>query len=383
VCEITNILDAVCEITKTPLVCEITNQMTEKTVTKERSPLLPLRHPQRDFFVCDVFDAAPKSDMASMEHPLFTLSTKPDMTTRRYEHNGKWLEIKPSSIGLATVFDRDILIYCISQCMATLKEGKQVHKTMRFAAHDLLKATNRDTSRRGYKLFKEALDRLRNTGIETNITMGEEDELDGFGFIDKYRIVRQTRDGRMQAIEITLSDWLFDAISAKGDQILTISRQYFQLRKPLERRLYEIARKHCGQKSKWRCGLAKLHKKSGSQSTLKEFRRMVKAIVEMNQVKKHIPDYSFELDGDMFIVRPRPEFSEIYTENEKPKAIDKIIIRQSGMETAKKFAAGYDLYFLEGEWRDMLAAKKSIPDNPEGSFVSYVKWYVKKHGTAR
>ena len=102
--------------------------MTDDTEKKERSPLLPVRHPHRDFFVCDIFDAAPKSDMASMEHPLFTLSTKPDMTPRRYETNGSWLEIKPSSIGLATVFDRDILIYCISQCMAALNEGRQVHR---------------------------------------------------------------------------------------------------------------------------------------------------------------------------------------------------------------------------------------------------------------
>ncbi|PHQ96666.1 MAG: hypothetical protein COB39_11720 [Marinosulfonomonas sp.] len=99
--------------------------MTIKTNKKERSPLLPVRHPQRDFFVCDIFDAAPKSDIASMEHPLFTLSTKPDMTPRRYEMNGNWLEVVPSSIGLATVFDRDILIYCISQCMAALNEGPQ------------------------------------------------------------------------------------------------------------------------------------------------------------------------------------------------------------------------------------------------------------------
>lgn len=300
-----------------------------------------------------------------------------------YEHGDFWLTLKPSYIGLATVFDRDILIYCISQCMAALKDGKQVHKTMRFAAHDLLKATNRNTSDKGYFGFKTALERLRNTAIETNIKMGGTETLKGFGFIDQYEIVRETRDGRMLAVEITLSDWLFNAIDEKGKDILTISRDYFRLRKPLERRLYEIARKHCGQSSKWRCGLKKLHIKSGSQSTLKEFRRMVKAIVEMNQVKKHIPDYNFELDDGMFIVRPRPEFSEIYTKSEKPKAIDKIIIRQSGMETAKKFAAGYDLYFLEGEWRDMLAAKNSIPDNPEGSFVSYVKWYVGKHGAAR
>jgi hypothetical protein len=213
--------------------------------------------------------------------------------------------------------------------------------------------------------------------------MGDREILRGFGFIDSYEVVRETRDGRMQAIEITLSDWIFDAINAKGDQILTISRQYFQLRKPLERRLYEIARKHCGQNKKWTFKLETLHKKTGSQSTLKEFRRMVKAIVDLNLKKKHIPDYSFELEKDLFIIRPLSEFTDIYSEPEKPCAIDKVIIRQSGMETAKKFAAGYDLYFLEGEWRDMLAAKKSIPENPEGSFVSYVKWYVGKHGTAR
>ncbi len=357
--------------------------MTDNNERKERSPLLPLRHPQRDFFVCDIFDAAPKSDMASMEHPLFTLSTKPDMNPRRYEHGDNWLTLKPSYMGLATVFDRDILIYCISQCMATLKEGRPISKTMRFSAHDLLKATNRDTSDKGYQGFKTALERLRNTAIETNIKMGDTETLRGFGFIDQYEIVRETRDGRMQAIEISLSDWLFNAIDAKGQDILTISPQYFQLRKPLERRLYEIARKHCGQNRKWTFKLETLHKKTGSLSPLKEFRRMVKAIVDLNREKKHIPDYSFELDNDLFIIRPRSEFTNMYSVPEKPCAIDKVIIRQSGMETAKKFAAGYDLYFLEGEWRDMLAAKKSIPESPEGSFVSYVKWYVGKHGAAR
>ncbi|PJN92675.1 plasmid replication initiator RepA, partial [Amaricoccus sp. HAR-UPW-R2A-40] len=34
--------------------------------TKDRlPPLLPDRYPAPDFFVCDLFDAAPKGDMAS------------------------------------------------------------------------------------------------------------------------------------------------------------------------------------------------------------------------------------------------------------------------------------------------------------------------------
>ena len=104
-----------------------------------------------------------------------------------------------------------------------------------------MQVTNRSTGQRGYKLFNDALRRLQGTQIETNITTGGKEEMDLFSFIDRARTVKETRDGRMEAIEITLSDWVFNAINEKGRDILTISRDYFRLRKPLERRLYEIA----------------------------------------------------------------------------------------------------------------------------------------------
>lgn len=40
--------------------------------------LVKVRHPNRDFFLADLFDYAMKDDGASMEAPIFTLSTKPD-----------------------------------------------------------------------------------------------------------------------------------------------------------------------------------------------------------------------------------------------------------------------------------------------------------------
>ena len=63
--------------------------------TQPRSPLLPDRHPEPDFFICDIFDAAPKGDMASMEHPIFSISTKPDRRVRRYENGQNFVEISP------------------------------------------------------------------------------------------------------------------------------------------------------------------------------------------------------------------------------------------------------------------------------------------------
>lgn len=356
------------------------SNMLEKT---ERSPLLPDRHPEPDFFVCDIFDTAPKSDTASMDNPLFTLSTKPDMAPREYQRGDTWLKLNPSPHGLATVHDRDILIYCISQCMAALNQGQKIKRTLRFNAHDLLKTTNRATNKKGYILFKNALRRLQGTQIETNITTGGKETWEVFSFIESAKTIKESRDGRMQAIEITLSDWMFNAINEKGKDILTISRGYFRLRKPLERRLYEIARKMCGQSSYWHLKLKTLHSLTGSTSSTAEFKRLMKSIIADNAKHGHIPDYTFELDCELVKIRPRKDFTDAYTTPEKPNALDKVIIRGSGMETAKKFAAGYDIYHLQEEWREMLAAKKSIPESPEGSFVSYVKWYVKKHGNAR
>lgn len=175
-------------------------------ITKDtRSPLLPDRLDQPDLFVCDIFDAAPKGDMASMAHPIFSLSTKPDHRIRRYEdESGKnFVEVKPSAEGLATIHDRDVLIYCISQLIAGLNDGKAPSKTLRMKAYDFLKATNRVTDGRGYEGLRSALLRLQGTQIETNIVTGDTEQLDIFSIIDRARIVRQTRDGRMQEIEIS------------------------------------------------------------------------------------------------------------------------------------------------------------------------------------
>ena len=155
--------------------------------TKARSPLLPIRH-QRDFFVCDIFDAVPKADMASMEHPIFSLSTKPDTRVREYEHNGIKIAIKPSVDGLATVHDRDVLIYCISQLMTALNDGKEVSQVVRFRAFDMLVATNRNTAGSGYSQLKAALERLAGTRISTNIVTGGKEIFRTFGLIESAEV---------------------------------------------------------------------------------------------------------------------------------------------------------------------------------------------------
>jgi len=230
--------------------------------TKNRSPLLPDRHPIQDFFICDVTDAIPKDDMGSMEHPIFSLATKPDLAIREYEHNGTKVTIVPSTLGLATIHDKDILIYCISQLIAKMKTGAAPSRTLHIKAHDLLVSTNRNIDGRGYEQLIAALERLRGTSIKTNIKTGGVESTSGFGLIDSWNVMRHTDSGRMSEMRVNLSDWVYNAVTKH--EVLTLHRDYFRLRKPLERRMYELARKHCGQQDEWAISLDLLRKKTGS-----------------------------------------------------------------------------------------------------------------------
>jgi plasmid replication initiation protein len=212
----------------------------------ERPRLLPDRHPVRDFFVADILDWALKADRHSMEHPMFSLSKTPDRKERYYEHQGRQITIMPSSRGLATIWDKDILLYCISLLVEGLNRGRNdISRTVRLKAYDLLVVTNRSTGGDHYKRLEAAFDRLSGTRVKTNIVTNGVRVREGFGLIDNWKIIERTPDrGRMVAVEVTLNEWLYNAVLAR--EVLTMNRDYFRLDGGLERRLYELARKHCG-----------------------------------------------------------------------------------------------------------------------------------------
>ena len=173
-----------------------------------------------DFFVCDFAGVAPKHDLASMEHPLFSLATRPDRRILHYTHNAVDGTVTPSVRGRATSFDADVLIFCISQLMAALNAGREISRTVTLTAHDLLLATGRETGGDNYRRLREAFERLAGTRITTNIVTGSEEITSGFGLIEAWEIVRKTRGGRMVSVSVTLSDWLYQAVLSRS--VLTL-----------------------------------------------------------------------------------------------------------------------------------------------------------------
>lgn len=343
--------------------------MVTKT-PKQIDHLLPERYPVPDLFVCDVSDAVLKDVMSEMEHPFYALSKKPDTTTRRYEHNGQWIEITPSGEGQATIYDKDILIYCISQIMAKLNREEAVSKRVRINSHELLMFCNRGTAGKDYAALSGALTRLGGTMIKTNIRVSDDEEdILHFSLIDKATIRRKMgMDGRLLWVDVTLSDWVFDAI--RENEVLTLHRDYFRLRKPLERRMYELARKHCGQQDQWTAYLSLLHKKSGSKSPMKRFRQLVK------NTAKHdlLPDYHvlFDVEQDKVTFLNRGtmpiEKEKIWDGRLSPDIFEKV----------GKLRTGLDKYHLESQFRSWIAKQGISPKNPDGMFLTFCKTAKKK-----
>ena len=257
---------------------------------------------QLDLFVADLTDCAPKDDRHSMEHPFFSLSTKPDREIREYEHNGVVITVIPSGLGRATIWDKDILIWCASQVMQKLNNKEPVSRKLKATVSDILKTTGRDMGGRDYALLENAIVRLMGTVIKTNIATNRKREREGFSLIDGWRIIESNpNDKRMVSVEITLSEWYFNALV--GREVLTLDSDYFFIRSGLAKRLYEIARKHCGTKQEWKVNEELLLKKTGSLSSPKRFRETLRKIAK----EQPLPGYLIDLRDGFIWFNQRPD----------------------------------------------------------------------------
>ena len=243
--------------------------------------ILPDRY-RPTLFTVDVMGVAIKELIPHLELPFFGLSKRPSYTARRFgDGRGNWIELLPGYYGLPTIFDQDIMIYCTSAIIAARNRGETPSKRVHMRAWDLLDFANRQHGGRQYRLIEESLYRITTTSLRIGIQGNQSEFRSVFGIVDEASFIRQ-RDltdspGSLLGCDVVLSDRMMDAIAR--NQVLTLSRGYFGIRRPLDRRVYQIARKHCGRQESFQIGIPKLFYKSGTASTLKRFRQMYKDLV--------------------------------------------------------------------------------------------------------
>nr|WP_268934755.1 hypothetical protein [Sphingobium sp. CAP-1] len=111
-------------------------------------------------------------------------------------------------------------------------------------------------------------------------------------------------------------------------------------------------------------------KKCGSQSTSKEFKRLLKTIVEQDELHDHFPDYTIRLDdaGDMVTFTPRADKTAL------PQSTLFPMISENALQKARMIAPGYDVYALKSDYLAFWDDKgRQELKNPDAAFLGWCK----------
>lgn len=259
-------------------------------MTKRQNP-----NPEFDLFIPLMGDLPLKDQRETMERPFFSLQKRKRVKPIEYSSpDGEtWVKIEAiPAYGMATIWDADILVWAASTLNRMREQGaNDIPRTLRTTSYDLLRAIKRDTSGRAYQELQAALQRLQTTSISTSIRAPKRRTKAGFNWLDKWTLEVDPETDQPRGMTITLSDWVYEGIVGERS-LLTMHQDYFLLTGGLERALYRIARKHAGnQKGGWTCRVEVLRDKTGSDSKPKEFNRMLRKVVEADQ----LPDYAIEM----------------------------------------------------------------------------------------
>ena len=259
-------------------------------MTKRRDP-----NPEFDFFIPLMNDLPLKDQREVMERPFFSLQKRKRLKPIEYRSpDGEaWVKVEAMpAYGMATIWDADILIWAASVLNRMKEQGvNDLPRTLTTTTYDLLRGIRRGTGGRDYSELQAALSRLETTSIRTSLRAPKRRTEAQFGWLDGWSLEVDAATDQPRGMTITLSNWVYEGIVSERS-LLTMHHDYFLLTGGLERALYRVARKHVGQqRGGWTCRLEVLREKTGSDATPKEFARMVRKIIEADQ----LPEYTMTI----------------------------------------------------------------------------------------
>lgn len=259
-------------------------------MSKRRDP-----NPTFDLFIPLMNDLPLKDQREVMERPFFSLQKRKRLKPIEYRSpDGEaWVKVEAMpAYGMATIWDADILIWAASVLNRMKEQGvNDLPRTLTTTTYDLLRAIRRGTGGRDYTELQAALSRLETTSIRTSLRAPKRRTEAQFGWLDGWSLEVDPATEQPRGMTITLSNWVYEGIVSERS-LLTMHADYFLLTGGLERAVYRIARKHAGsQRGGWTCRVELLREKAGSDAQPKEFNRMLRKIIEADQ----LPEYTMTM----------------------------------------------------------------------------------------
>ena len=120
-----------------------------------------------------------------------------------------------------------------------------------------------------------------------------------------------------------------------------------------------------------------MQKKCGSNSTPREFKRLVLNIVRQDAKHGHMPDYSVRLQGENVIFANRGTMLP----KEAPAQQALLFISGETRLKAKEIAKGWDIDHVEQEWRCWVNDRGlGTPKNPDKAFLGFCRKWQETRG---
>ncbi|MBV1929677.1 MAG: replication initiator protein A [Gammaproteobacteria bacterium] len=250
---------------------------------------------QLELFSAIFTDVSFKDDRVTMEMPFLSLSKKCRTKPIEYENNGRMIRVTGGELGIASIFDWDLIIWLFSQIQRAKNRNLATSRVIRFHKSAYLEAVKSRAGGKQYKDLERTLTRLKQTDVLTNIRTEKGGEGERFSWIENYKYQFDEKRNLTWVI-VQLPEWLYSAIQTEK-YLLTLNSDYFLLTGGLERWLYRLIRKSIGKKKEgwkpWR--VSTLHERSGSTRELKYFKRDLKKLVEKTP---NLLDYRLEIKED-------------------------------------------------------------------------------------
>lgn len=269
---------------------------------------VPKDDSQADFFVPALYDVGTRDSRGIMDVAVFRLSKKDRRANAliRYELPDGHVEVSSGVYGMASVWDYDIVLMAIShltESMNRYRDGKGEKPSQTFRPHigDLLKFCRRDNGGRQKDAIVDALQRLSTTHVSLERTTKSRGNkmvtiTEGESLIGPFKAITNTATGKVEFVEIKVADWMYREVTEGATpDVLTVHPDYFLIEPGLGRFIYRLARRAAGRSSAtW--GFETLYARSGSTGKLKEFSRMLRAIIAADD----LPEYTLkEVSGQM------------------------------------------------------------------------------------
>lgn len=243
---------------------------------------------QPDLFLAHVTDAAFRDQLDLMSVPVVSLAKGKRKEPIRFKRGDIEVEVSaPAHLGIATIWDMDVVLWAISQLNDAVNKGKTPPQTITAPVYDVLRAIKRGTSGRDYQELRAALERLTGTLVRTNLAIRKGSRHQSFHLLEGITWAEDEL-GRARGVAITVPGWLHKAVLDR--RVLALDARYFEITSGHGRWLYRLARKQAGDNvAGWRWTMAELHERAGSTRAIRSFASDLRKLITANT----IPEYWF------------------------------------------------------------------------------------------